>query len=295
MNKTKQFILTHMKTLNVWRRGDERAPHKPFLILLALARVAHGQERLNRFSDLEEPLGHLLKDFGPPRKSVHPEYPFWRLQSDRLWEVLNSETLIRRQGNLDPLKRELREKNIQGGFPKQIYEVFRRDRRFLEQVARVLLEAHFPTSLHEDILNEIGLSLTTSSARRRDPQFRYEVIRAYEHRCAICGYDLKVGASELALEAAHIKWYQAGGPDEIPNGLALCAIHHKALDRGAIGLSPNLTILVSSELHGQNWIAEWFESFKGRKVRLPARSEWQPKPEYIKWHTEQVFRKPAKD
>src|SRR5205085_7049783 len=142
---------------------------------LALARIAQGRERLSSFSDLEEPLTHLLKDFGPPRKSAHPEYPFWRLQSDKLWDVPNSEALVRRKGHSDPLKSELRERHIQGGFPKQLYEVFRRDRRFLQQVASVLLEAHFPTSLHEDILNEIGLSLTTNSIRRRDPQFRYEV------------------------------------------------------------------------------------------------------------------------
>lgn len=39
----------------------------------------------------------------------------------------------------------------------------------------------------------------------------------------------------VALEAAHIKWKQHGGPCEIPNGTALCAIHHKAFDKGSIG------------------------------------------------------------
>jgi putative restriction endonuclease len=207
----------------------------------------------------------------------------------------DAKSLIRRRGNTDPLKSELRENGISGGFPKNIYEAFLSDRRFLERVVRVLLEAHFPASMHDDILNEIGLSITASSTPRRDPQFRYEVIRAYEHRCAVCGYDLRIGASDLGLEAAHIKWHQAGGPDEVPNGLALCAIHHKALDRGAIGLSAELTILVSSELYGQNWVAEWFESFKGKAVRLPVQTEWQPKPEYVGWHNEQVFRKPARN
>lgn len=38
--------------------------------------------------------------------------------------------------------------------------------------------------------------------------------------------------ASVGLEAAHIKWKQFGGPCEIPNGLALCAIHHKAFDKG---------------------------------------------------------------
>jgi len=31
-------ILRRFDRLNVWRRGDQRAPHKPLLVLLALAR-----------------------------------------------------------------------------------------------------------------------------------------------------------------------------------------------------------------------------------------------------------------
>jgi|SRR5947209_16416086 len=86
MDETKRFILTRVNDLNVWRRGDERAPHKPLLILLALARVAQGQKRLTLFSEIEKPLNELLKHYGPARKSIHPEYPFWRLQSDGLWK-----------------------------------------------------------------------------------------------------------------------------------------------------------------------------------------------------------------
>ena len=37
----------------------------------------------------------------------------------------------------------------------------------------------------------------------------------------------------LGIEAAHIKWHQAGGPDTEDNGLALCTLHHKRFDRGA--------------------------------------------------------------
>jgi len=36
---------------------------------------------------LEPDLERLLFEFGPPRKAYHPEYPFWRLQNDGVWEV----------------------------------------------------------------------------------------------------------------------------------------------------------------------------------------------------------------
>jgi hypothetical protein len=46
MNQAQPFILNQIKDINVWRRGDERAPHKPLLILLALSRIARGGNRL---------------------------------------------------------------------------------------------------------------------------------------------------------------------------------------------------------------------------------------------------------
>ncbi|MGA7409315.1 MAG: hypothetical protein WBW33_02455, partial [Bryobacteraceae bacterium] len=73
--------------MNVWRRRDERAPHKPLLVLYALAKLQGGSSRLLPFDELEEPLTRLLRDFGPPRKSIHPELPFYHLQADGVWEI----------------------------------------------------------------------------------------------------------------------------------------------------------------------------------------------------------------
>jgi putative restriction endonuclease len=294
MRETKQFVLKRIEQLSVWQRDGVRAPHKPLLIILALSRVTRTCDRLTPFKELEKPLARLLRDYGPPRRSVHPEYPFWWLRTDQLWEVPESDSLARRIGHTDPRKSELIKNNVKGGFPEPVFELFRSDVRFVALVARKLLDAHFPASLHQDILDEVGLYLPPDS-RRREPQFRQDVIRAYEHRCAICGYDLKIGSTDLALEAAHIRWRQASGPDEIRNGLALCAIHHKALDRGAIGISEDLRVLISAEIHGQSLMTEWFQSFNGGAVRRPTRADWEPRAEYIKWHTDQVFRKPARD
>jgi putative restriction endonuclease len=192
MDETKRFILTKIDVLNTWRRGDKRAPHKPLLLLLSLANLTQGRQRLIPFGEIEKPLSDLLKHYGPARKSVHPEYPFWRLQSDGLWEVPGSDKLTRRQGGTDPLKSEFIKHDISGGFPVKIFEAFRADRKLLARVIRRLLDGHFPDSLHEDILNELGLSLNSKIRINRDSQFRLAVIRAYEHRCAICGYDLKI-------------------------------------------------------------------------------------------------------
>jgi putative restriction endonuclease len=292
----KNEILGRVNNLNVWQRGDERAPHKPLLIILALARITQGFERLAPFVVIEEPLRRLLRDFGPPRRSHHPHYPFWYLQTDGLWEVPGGSTLKSRRGKDEPLKSELVKNNIEGGFPERIYELFKSDRKFLNNVVDILLDAHFPSSLHEDVLTEVGLPVQRQIMKTaRDPMFRHAVIQAYEHSCAICSYDIKMGTSDLALEAAHIKWFQAGGPDEVQNGLALCVLHHKALDRGAVGFDDSLRIMISADIHGRSWLSNFFLSFKGKKLRQPHSKNLLPKREYIQWHRKEVFKFPARE
>ncbi|HEY3298705.1 MAG TPA: HNH endonuclease [Armatimonadota bacterium] len=292
----KRTILESVRRLNTWHRGEERAPHKPLLLLLALARVANHSGRLTSFEEIEPRLRALLEEFGPPRISVHPEYPFWRLQSDGLWEVVESHSLTRRKSNSDPLKSELLKYHICGGFPAPIYEALKRDTALRAQLATEILNAHFPSSIHEDILQAVGLAIDVVTVPGpRSPLFRESVLRAYDHACAVCGYSVRLGNSDMGLEAAHIKWHQAGGSDEVSNGLACCTVHHRALDRGAIGVSTDLRILVSSDLHGAGKLQEWFLSLAGKFLREPNIAGLAPAVSAVDWHRREVFRDPARD
>nr|WP_300465308.1 hypothetical protein [Desulfobacula sp.] len=72
-----------------------------------------------------------------------------------------------------------------------------------------ILEKNFPTSIHEDILEAVGIDLEYNNKikRKRDPNFRDKILNAYEYQCAVCGFNVRVGNSLVALEAAHIKWH----------------------------------------------------------------------------------------
>ena len=141
----------------VWTRGEQRAPHKPLLLLLTLSGIVKGLPRLTAFADLESPMKDLLEKYGPPRKSHHPEYPFWRLQADGIWEVPNSDVLIRRRGNSDPLRSELITKNAKGGFTNDIHELFLKDAKFVREIAQAIAVAHFPPDVRASLLSELGL------------------------------------------------------------------------------------------------------------------------------------------
>lgn len=202
--------------VRLWRTDGQRAPHKPLLVLLALGRVARGEGRLAHYEqDIKSPLTKLLKRFGPPRKKFHPEYPFGRLRNDELWEIPDGESLSTTSKG-DLYQRELRERAVTGGFPEPIYALLRSDPRLVQQTAQALLYEHFPFSLHEDIRAEVGLpteflvrespglpyglGVTSTPARKRDPSFRPAVLRAYEYKCAVCEFDLRLEGELLGSD-----------------------------------------------------------------------------------------------
>ncbi len=79
--------------------------------------------------------------------------------------------------------------------------------------------------------------------RLHQPVFRARVIRAYEQACAIC----RLRHVDL-LDAAHILSDADGGQPVVPNGLALCKIHHAAYDRRILGVRPDYVVQVRSDI-----------------------------------------------
>ena len=290
-------IRAKFSEINVWKREEERAVHKPLLILFAIGKCVNNNQKRIPFVDLDGPVAEMLKDFGPPRKSFHSEYPFWRLQNDGIWELENAEKCEARKGNSDAKKSELRKYGVAGGFASEIYEVFRNSPNVAYEIARDLMDAHFPSSFHEDILEAVGLesSLVESRQRRRDPKFRERVLSAYEYRCAICNYDINLLGKTVGLEAAHIQWHQARGPDTQDNGLSLCVLHHKLFDRGIIGLNDECRILVSQTSHGNESFDRWVLAFNGCHIRKPQTSDFLPSQKHIAWHRKEVFRDPNRE
>ncbi|MBU1171854.1 MAG: HNH endonuclease [Proteobacteria bacterium] len=286
--KTVKNLFDH---ITMWKRGGQRAPHKPLLILIALAHCIQEKGRLISFSDIENQLKQILIEFGPTRKRYHPEYPFWRLQNDGIWELTNTELVTSRRCNSDAKKGELIKYNVQGGFKKQIYDFLVCNKDQIPEIVSSILENNFPASIHEDILQAVGLDLefTENIKRNRDPNFRDRILNAYEYRCAVCGFNVRVGNSLVALEAAHIKWHQAGGPDIEENGVALCALHHKLFDRGAFTLSDNMKIIVSDRAHGTGGFEEWLMAYHGKKLIQPQRPSFFPEPQFVSWHIREVF------
>ena len=300
----REEFLKALDSLNVWKRGAVRAPHKPLLLLLTLGRLARDENRLVRYEEIEARMRRLLDRFGPPRKATHPEFPFWHLQTDGLWEIPDADKLPKKKGGRSVPASTLRKSGVLGGLPASVDQLLRRDPELVETAAVTLLNGHFPDSFHTSIRDAVGLSepmaLEASAAygvarrRKRDPNFRRAVLTAYERRCAICDFDIRLDDDLLGLDAAHIKWHAYGGPDQVPNGLALCKLHHHALDRGAIGLDASgnrgFRLLVSQEISGTSEAFRQLVDARGHPIREPQDEAQLPNPTFVAWHRREVFR-----
>ncbi len=296
-SRDERDLVEALARVRTWKRGGQRAPHKPLLLLLALGRLQRGENRTLEYRDLEPDLRKLLDDYGPSRRSHHPEYPFWHLQSDGLWSVESPTPLEPRKGQAIPPVTMLRDEAVVGGFPEPLDALLRNRPDLVSRAAREILDAHFEPSLHADILAAVGLDLTlTESTTRsaRDPDFPRLVLMAYEHRCAVCGLDASLDGRSIGLEAAHVKWHSHGGPSTVANGLCLCPLHHKALDLGTIGLTDHHRVLVSARVTGGATARALILDFHGKPLLAPQAGHARPDPRYVAWHQSEVFRGPAR-
>ena len=282
-------LLRRFDELSIWKKGGQRAPHKPLLVLYALGLWQRGRAEVS-FREAEPPLRALLQEFGPPRKSDHPEQPFWRLQNDGVWSV-RAPALPLKTGDTIPRVGELRSPEVRAGFTDEVRSALDSDPGLVTRIAERILDRNFPESLHQDILSAVGLNLEREvvSRRKRDPEFRQRVLKAYEYRCAVCGFDVRLRSLSIALDAAHIRWHQAGGPDDETNGLALCVLHHKTFDLGAFTIAQG-HILISDEASGTSGFHETLMAHHGSLIRMPQRPEWSPKIDHLTWHRREVFK-----
>jgi putative restriction endonuclease len=75
----------------------------------------------------------------------------------------------------------------------------------------------------------------------------------------------------------------------VPNGLALCALHHRLLDHGAITVGEDLRVRVARSVAG-NSARGLLEQIDGQEIRLPVDPQLYPDPGHLQWHHAEVFK-----
>ncbi|WP_433990387.1 hypothetical protein SuNHUV7_20280 (plasmid) [Pseudoseohaeicola sp. NH-UV-7] len=285
-------ILKRFDSIRTYSKDGKLAPHKPLLLLYALSKLKNERIRRIVFNDAEDIVSPLIKTYGPFRAKASVAYPFARLANDKsnIWWVEEHEKNV--SGDLSVT--EARDRRLKAGFSDDVLAALEADPKLIDNLAFDVLERNFPPSLHQDILDAVGLYLGNDEVesvirRKRDPRFRINVLNAYYEQCCVCKYDIRMNGASVALEAAHIKMHSAGGPDEVINGLSLCVMHHKLFDLGAITINNDLKVRVSERVGG-DWGRKLNDEFHEREIALPRNDGMLPAASYIQWHNMQVFK-----
>ena len=113
--------------------------------------------------------------------------------------------------------------------------------------------------------------------RLHQRSFRERVLRAYRTQCALC----RLRHHEL-LDAAHIvPDREPGGEPRVPNGLALCKLHHAAFDRLFVGVRPDGVVEVRRDILEEQdgpMLVHGLKRLHQHRIHVPRRSEDRPDP-----------------
>ncbi|GAB2974105.1 hypothetical protein GCM10023080_043090 [Streptomyces pseudoechinosporeus] len=265
---TASILMDRLKNLKVHQNKGRPSRHKPLALLWGVSRVATGQPRLASWRQFRGEVGGLLAEFGHPESSMTPEYPFWHLQTSRLWELHGlppEQSAKPHAATFDRLKPE-------GGITEQAARLLS-DPFVRTQAVAVLRETYLADVDHHALMERLGLAGYESASglpddvedqegesgpasRRtvalsrivRDPELTARVKRLHGDRCQVCGLQLPTRFSTYS-EAAHIRGLGRPhhGPDKLSNLLVLCPNHHVQFDALAIYITTDGTVRATAD------------------------------------------------
>ena len=301
---TRQRLLKALERLNVWKRGRRpRARTSRCSSSGRSGRIRRGGDRLASYErDAEEPLKRLLRDFGPRRKVLHPENPFWHLQTDDLWEVDAALSFAPGRG---PTRSDLVRNDVSGGLPEPLYKLLRLDSELLRAAADLLLFGHFPESMHDAIREQVGLPRDTVGAVRRGGAVAPPPPAAGPGLPRSRAAGLRAPVRRLRLRPAHRR--RVVRPRGRPHHVALARRPGRGPERSRPlhlppqGVRPgrhrpwnrspaSTGCWCPNELSGQSPAFREVLDLRHRSLRPPQEEEFQPEGEYVDWHRRQVFR-----
>lgn len=124
--------------------------------------------------------------------------------------------------------------------------------------------------------------LAQVARKLREAGFSRRVLRAYANACAMCGVQLRL------IDAAHIIPVAKANNDATSNGVALCALHHRAFDRALVSMDEKYRIVLNPDrlaaLTAEHRVGG-FPAFKKNLraiLALPPALNDRPNPDHIR-------------
>lgn len=305
----------------VWTTATkELAPHKPFLLLAVLDLVARGVLN-SSFIDIHGDLNELNDLFTAYWRRVVPlsqkssiAFPFSRLHNEPFWKLIpvpGKEITPAVINNISTVN-QLREVSQGAKLDEDLFNLMTGP-ELRSSLRTVLLRANFSAEAQSNLNEQIAVNMRAFEYSReleqlshkpldkqtiresdvtgdvRDQGFRRAVIKAYGHRCALCGVRIITPEGHTVVDAAHIQPWSIGHNDDIRNGLALCKMCHWSFDKGMLGISDEFTVITSRQISMNPNLPGSILTLADRKIIPPKDEALWPAKEYITWHRANVL------
>lgn len=143
-----------------------------------------------------------------------------------------------------------------------------------------LVESHI--QLLDVNKGKLGKKQSSNSRGSLGKIFSDNVRTIYDNRCCLTGI-----STRSILESSHISPWSTDEKNRgnEKNGLLLSLVLHKCFDNGFISLDNNYKVILSEKINDPN-LLNYLNNFRGKKIRLPVRKEYNPDKSLIKKHRE---------
>ena len=249
----------------------------------------------------------------PFRKPSTLTMPFVRLESDGFWQIarrVEGESLT---GSPEKSVAQLQGRVFGACLDESLYQflqakenrkllrsVLVSDRYFSNEARESLLQQGFVNKeafmYSEELLKnpkdpKVGeaLSLEEEYVPVRDQGFRRAVVKAYDHRCALCGIRVRTLDGHTLVEAAHIVPWSETRDDRPVNGLALCRTCHWTFDERLLSVSREYVVVTSKQLNVPGNLSGYLMNLEGRAIFVPSQESYRPDRDSLEWHRKHLL------
>ena len=296
-------------------RTRNRAPQKPLLLLSVLDLFELGEISSNLIQITEDLLDLFDKYWVRVLPFMKPStlaMPFVRMESDGFWNVARrteGESLL---GSPERSVAQLQERAFGARLDEALYQhlqleenrrlirsVLVGDRYFSNEARENLLQQGFVNHeafiYSEELLKNPkdpkvreALSLEEYTPVR-DQGFRRAVVKAYDHRCALCGIRVRTLDGHTLVEAAHIIPWSETRDDRPANGLSLCRTCHWTFDERLLSVSRDYEIVTSNQLNVSGNLSGYLMNLEGRTIFVPSYEAYRPDRDSLEWHRKRLL------
>jgi putative restriction endonuclease len=269
------------------------------------------------FIELTPELGELFAIYWSKitpldRRHGNIAMPYWHLQSDGFWHLIprpGYESFLQTVSRIHAISK-LQETSLGAKLDDALFDLFyAAETRDL--LRTTLIETYFAPGLQSLLIDQGKINvqaflysqelLQQAKANQkvketgeedkpyRDQGFRRAIVKAYDHRCAICGLRILTADGHTAVAAAHIiPWYYSHNDDR-RNGLALCPLCHWTFDEGLVRFTDRYQVKTSPQLSGSANLPGHLLTFADRRLIGPTDDDLWPFLDSIRWHRQEVF------